>query len=139
MEVGKLRLGGGACSTGRWQGCVADGAGIIVAQGHTLSEEGLSFQRLWCWRVTPVSRPSRRGSMFDDGRHLRRQKGRVLCLLVFVNGQTVWAIKIRWCVYETIDDYWALFRGVPSPDLLVSDGMPGMETAAKAEWPDVRL
>lgn len=61
------------------------------------------------------------------------------CLLVLIDGRTGMVVRIRWCAHETIADYRALFHGVPAPDVLVSDGMRGMETAAKAEWPGVRL
>lgn len=106
--------------------------------GHTLAEEGRSFRRdrEWCWRVDPVIPvPGTKSHVLEtDGTYVN---GR--CLLVPMDGTTGLVVRIRWCAHESIAEYRALFRGVPAPDVLVSDGMRGMERAAAAEWPGTRL
>lgn len=60
-------------------------------------------------------------------------------LLVLMDGNTGEVVRYRWCEHETIATCQALFHRVPAPDVLVSDGMRGMETTAGAEWPKTRL
>lgn len=106
--------------------------------GHTLAEEGRSFRRdrAWCWRVAPViPMPEMKSHVLEtDGTYVN---GR--CLLVLMDGTTGLVARVRWCAHESIAEYRGLFHGVPAPDVLVSDGMRGMERAAAAEWPGTRL
>lgn len=97
--------------------------------GHTLAEEGRSFRRetAWCWEVDPViPMPETKSHVLEtDGTYVN---GR--CLLVLMDGATGLVVRIRWCAHESIAEYRALFYGVPTPDVLVSDGMRGMGCSA---------
>lgn len=111
-----------------------------LRSGRTQEEcGGRGFRKrvAWCWQVEPLMElpATRRHVLMADGTYISHGH----CLLVLMDGVTGKVARFRWCAHETIAAYRALLHGVPAPDVLAGDGMRGMETAARAEWPDTRL
>lgn len=90
-----------------------------------------------CWRIRPRLEPDGvvRHVLMADGTYLRHGR----CLLIAIDGESGAVVAFRWCRYETTADYLALFERIPAPDVLVCDGMRGIEMAARSAWPSIRI
>lgn len=90
-----------------------------------------------CWRIHPRLETDGvvRHVLMADGTYLRHGR----CLLTAIDGASGAVVAFRWCRHETTADYLALFEKIPAPDVLVCDGMRGIETAARSAWPSTRI
>lgn len=91
----------------------------------------------WCWSLCPRIGTDGvvRHVIMADGTYLRHGR----CLLVLADGLTGEVLAWRWCVHETTGEYEALFALVPAPDVLVCDGMRGIEAACASAWSRTRI
>ena len=48
-------------------------------------------------------------------------------------------LGIQWCPHESKAAYTALFSRIPAPDVLVTDGLRGTESACNEVWPGTRI
>ncbi|AFI62258.1 transposase [Bifidobacterium animalis subsp. animalis MCC 1489] len=90
-----------------------------------------------CWRIHPRLEPDGvvRHVLMADGTYLRHGR----CLLTAIDGASGAVVAFRWCRHENTADYLALFEKIPAPNVLVCDGMRGIETAARSAWPSTRI
>ncbi|RSX52405.1 transposase [Bifidobacterium callimiconis] len=91
----------------------------------------------WCWNVRPVIPPPivRHHTVMADGTYMNHG----WCLIVAVDGESGEVLGLRWCAHESKAAYMALFSRIPAPDVLITDGLHGAETACNAAWPDTRI
>ncbi|WP_162177000.1 transposase, partial [Bifidobacterium boum] len=91
----------------------------------------------WCWGLRPVLEPdaAARHVVMADGMYLKGGG----CLLIVIDGLSGEVIAWQWCVRESTDEYTALFSRIPAPDVLVCDGLRGIEKACRRAWPGTRI
>lgn len=91
----------------------------------------------WCWGLRPVLEPdaAARHVVMADGTYLKGGG----CLLIVIDGLSGEVIAWQWCVRESTDEYTALFSRIPAPDVLVCDGLRGIEKACRRAWPGTRI
>ncbi|NEG97115.1 IS1249 family transposase [Bifidobacterium sp. SMB2] len=91
----------------------------------------------WCWNVRPVIPPPavRHHTVMADGTYINHD----WCLIVAVDGESGEVLGFQWCAHESKAAYTALFSRIPAPDVLITDGLRGAETACNAAWPSTRI
>ena len=90
----------------------------------------------WCWDIVPRMRatPSRHRTVMTDGTYMSHG----WCLLIAIDGVTGETIAWSWCSHESTAAYLDLFSRIPAPDVLISDGLRGVEKACARAWPETR-
>lgn len=97
---------------------------------------GRSFRRhtAWCWDLSP--RLPRTIEVFHailvDGIWIG-----TWCLLIALS-DTGHVLAWQWAARETTAAWEALFRQVPAPGIVVSDGGSGLPTALRRVWPETK-
>lgn len=91
----------------------------------------------WCWNIRPeIPTPAvKHHTVMADGTYMSHD----WCLIVAVDGETGEALGFQWCSHESKDAYAALFSRIPAPDVLVTDGLRGAESACTEVWPGARI
>lgn len=91
----------------------------------------------WCWSIRPeIPAPDAACHVvLADGTYV----GHGWCLLVAIDGLAGGVLAFQWCSRESKAAYLALFSRLPAPDVLVCDGLHGIEAACLAAWPGTRI
>ncbi|OXM99238.1 IS1249 family transposase [Bifidobacterium vansinderenii] len=91
----------------------------------------------WCWNIRPEIPPCtvKHHTVMADGTYMSHG----WCLITAVDGESGEVLGSQWCPHESKAAYVALFSRIPSPDVLVTDGLRGAETACNAVWPSTRI
>ncbi|PLS28829.1 transposase [Bifidobacterium parmae] len=91
----------------------------------------------WCWNIRPVIPPPtvRHHTVMADGTYMNHD----WCLIVAIDGESGEVLGFQWCEHESKAAYMALFSRIPAPDVLVTDGLRGAETACHETWPATRI
>lgn len=101
--------------------------------------DGRAFRKRvgWCWRLRPAIPPDGvvRHVVMADGTYMAHG----WCLLIAIDGLTGEPVAFQWCGHESTAAYAALFSRIPAPDVLVSDGLRGIERACAQAWPRTRI
>ena len=103
------------------------------------NSKGRAFRKrcAWCWTIHPHIRPT--GvvchTIMVDGTYLAHG----WCLLIAIDGNTGKVQAFQWCSHETQAAYEALFTQLAPPDVLISDGLHGIERACKNQWPTTHM
>ncbi|AGH40624.1 transposase [Bifidobacterium thermophilum RBL67] len=61
------------------------------------------------------------------------------CLVIAIDGESGEVLGFQWCSRESKAAYLALFSTIPAPDVLITDGLRGAETACLEAWPGTRI
>lgn len=91
----------------------------------------------WCWNIAPAIEP--------DGvvHHTVMADGTCMAhgwrLIIAIDGASGQVIDWQWCHHENTAAYTALFGRIPRPDVLITDGLRGVERACAAVWPGTRI
>ncbi|WP_106628964.1 IS1249 family transposase [Bifidobacterium breve] len=91
----------------------------------------------WCWGIRPEIPPcsARHHTVMADGTYMNHD----WCLIVAIDGESGEVLGIQWCSNESKAAYMALFSRIPAPDVLITDGLRGAESACRETWPDTRI
>lgn len=91
----------------------------------------------WCWSVRPDIPPCRveHRTVMADGTYM----GHDWCPIIAIDGESGEVLGLQWCRHESKTAYMALFSRIPAPDVLVTDGLRGAESACNEIWPDARI
>lgn len=91
----------------------------------------------WCWNIKPAITPDGvvHHTLMADGTYMAHG----WCLLIAIDGQTGQVIDRQWCHQENTAAYTALFSRIPGPDVLITDGLRGVQKACHACWPGTRI
>ena len=91
----------------------------------------------WCWNIRPEipACTTRHHTVMADGTYMNHG----WCLIVAIDGETGETLAFQWCSHESGDAYATLFSRIPAPDVLVTDGLHGVETACRETWPGTRI
>lgn len=108
---------------------------LSISEVTSQSRMTWSRQNDWCWRVEP--RIPVTGEVYDeiqvDGTYLPYE----WCLLTAMSRGKV--LAWQWCNRENKSAYRALFKRLPPPLMVITDGQRGALSAIAAEWPDARI
>lgn len=91
----------------------------------------------WCWRIHPRVDPpdAKRRTVMADGTYMNHG----WCLIIAIDGESGETLGFQWCSHESRAAYLALFSRIPAPDVLITDGLRGAETACREAWPGTRI
>lgn len=91
----------------------------------------------WCWNVLPAIPPpnGKHHTVMADGTYMNHD----WCLIVAIDGESGEVLGLQWCSNESKAAYMALFSSIPAPDVLITDGLRGAESACDAVWPGTRI
>ncbi len=91
----------------------------------------------WCWSIRPRIAPpdAKRHAVMADGTYM----GHDWCLIIAIDGESGEVLAFQWCAHESKAAYLALFSGIPTPDVLITDGLRGAEAACLEAWPGTRI
>ena len=91
----------------------------------------------WCWNIKPAITPDGvvHHTLMADGTYMAHG----WCLLIAIDGQTGQVIDRQWCHQENTAAYTALSSRIPGPDVLITDGLRGVQKACHACWPGTRI
>ena len=91
----------------------------------------------WCWGIRPEIPPcsAKHHTVMADGTYMNHD----WCLIVAIDGESGEVLGIQWCSNESKAAYMALFSRIPAPDVLITDGLRGAESACRETWPDTRI
>ncbi len=91
----------------------------------------------WCWNIKPAITPDGvvHHTLMADGTYMAHG----WCLLIAIDGQTGQVIDRQWCHQENTAACTALFSRIPGPDVLITDGLRGVQKACHACWPGTRI
>ena len=91
----------------------------------------------WCWSIRPRIAPpdAKRHTVMADGTYM----GHGWCLIIAIDGESGEVLAFQWCAPESKAAYLALFSGIPTPDVLITDGLRGAEAACLETWPGTRI
>lgn len=91
----------------------------------------------WCWSIRPRIAPpdTKRHTIMADGTYMSHG----WCLIIAIDGESGEVLAFQWCAHESKAAYLALFSGIPAPDVLITDGLRGAETACLEAWPGTRI
>lgn len=84
----------------------------------------------WCWNIKPAITPDGvvHHTLMADGTYMAHG----WCLLIAIDGQTGQVIDRQWCHQENTAACTALFSRIPGPDVLITDGLRGVQKACHA-------
>ena len=90
----------------------------------------------WCWDLSP--------RIIPDGvvHHVVMADGTYMngwCLLTAIDANGGEVLAWQWCERESTAAYNALFAQIAPPDVLVCDGMKGIQRACAESWPGTRI
>lgn len=107
---------------------VPDGPGI-----HGATRAPWRKRIAWCWSIRPRIAPpdAKRHTVMADGTYM----GHGWCLIIAIDGESGEVLAFQWCAHESKAAYLALFSGIPTPDVLITDGLRGAEAACLETWP----
>lgn len=113
---------------GRQPQCAIDPSG---------DSRALRKRTAWCWNIHPriPSVTARHHTVMADGTYMDHG----WCLIIAIDGETGETLDFQWCGHESKAAYTALFSRMPAPDVLVTDGLRGAETACRETWPGTRI
>ena len=91
----------------------------------------------WCWNIAPAIEPDGvvHHTVMADGTCMAHG----WCLIIAIDGASGQVIDWQWCHHENTAAYTALFGRIPRPDVLITDGLRGVERACAAVWPGTRI
>ena len=111
---------------------------LEAAPQRRLGCDARTFRRrsAWCWGLEPRILPDGvvHHVVMADGTYVNGW-----CLLTAVDGNDGEALAWQWCSREGTAAYKALFEQIAPPDVLVCDGMKGIQRACAETWPDTRI
>ena len=84
-------------------------------------------------RIAPPD--AKRHTVMADGTYM----GHGWCLIIAIDGESGEVLAFQWCAHESKAAYLALFSGIPTPDVLITDGLRGAEAACLEAWPGTRI
>lgn len=91
----------------------------------------------WCWNVRPVIPPPmvKHHTVMADGTYMNHG----WCLVIAIDGESGEVLGFQWCSNGSKAAYMALFSRIPAPDVLITDGLRGAESACNEAWPAARI
>ena len=111
---------------------------LEAAPQRRLGCDARTFRRrsAWCWDLEPRIHPDGvvHHVVMADGTYVNGW-----CLLTAVDGNDGEVLAWQWCSREGTAAYKALFEQIAPPDVLVCDGMKGIQRACAETWPDTRI
>ena len=111
---------------------------LEAAPQRRLGCDARTFRRrsAWCWGLEPRILPDGvvHHVVMADGTYVNGW-----CLLTAVDGNDGEVLAWQWCSRESTAAYKALFEQIAPPDVLVCDGMKGIQRACAETWPDTRI
>ena len=111
---------------------------LEAAPQRRLGCDARTFRRrsAWCWYLEPRILPDGvvHHVVMADGTYVNGW-----CLLTAVDGNDGEVLAWQWCSRESTAAYKALFEQIAPPDVLVCDGMKGIQRACAETWPDTRI
>ena len=116
---------------------MAAGASSQTASESTGDAHALRKRIAWCWSIRPRIAPpdAKRHTVMADGTYM----GHGWCLIIAIDGESGEVLAFQWCAHESKAAYLALFSGIPTPDVLITDGLRGAEAACLETWPGTRI
>lgn len=84
-------------------------------------------------RIAPPD--AKRHTVMADGTYM----GHGWCLIIAIDGESGEVLAFQWCAHESKAAYLALFSRIPTPDVLITDGLRGAEAACLEAWPGTRI
>ena len=116
---------------------MAAGAPSRTASESTGDARALRKRIAWCWSIRPRIAPpdAKRHTVMADGTYM----GHGWCLIIAIDGESGEVLAFQWCAHESKAAYLALFSGIPTPDVLITDGLRGAEAACLEAWPGTRI
>ena len=108
-----------------------------TASESTGDAHALRKRIAWCWSIRPRIAPpdAKRHTVMADGTYM----GHGWCLIIAIDGESGEVLAFQWCAHESKAAYLALFSGIPTPDVLITDGLRGAEAACLETWPGTRI
>ena len=108
-----------------------------TASESTGDARALRKRIAWCWSIRPRIAPpdAKRHAVMADGTYM----GHDWCLIIAIDGESGEVLAFQWCAHESKAAYLALFSGIPTPDVLITDGLRGAEAACLEAWPGTRI
>ncbi len=111
---------------------------LEAAPQRRLGCDARTFRRrsAWCWDLEPRIHPDGvvHHVVMADGTYVNGWR-----LLTAVDGNDGEALAWQWCSREGTAAYKALFEQIAPPDVLVCDGMKGIQRACAETWPNTRI
>ncbi|PKV05901.1 transposase, partial [Bifidobacterium pseudolongum subsp. globosum] len=111
---------------------------LEAAPQRRLGCDARTFRRrsAWCWDLEPRIHPDGvvHHVVMADGTYVNGW-----CLPTAVDGNDSEVLAWQWCSREGTAAYKALFEQIAPPDVLVCDGMKGIQRACAETWPDTRI